>query len=323
MNRAASRHLVLAIVLGALGGAACDKAPLVAPIASTISISASSTSLVRGGTTEVVAFVIEEAGTPVHNGTVVRFTATLGRVEPEQAQTRDGVARATFIAGNAAGTARITATSGAAVATEASSNFVEIVIGSTATIALSTTPTNPTVGQPVRLTITPTVAAGGLAPSVAVAWGDGTSTNLGIVAAAREVAHTYTSPGTFTITATASAEETITSSTSVTVGAAGPVSVNVAGNPTVVPRCQPVTFTATATLASGDTGAIVRYEWQIDSGTEEEQEDVVTTGNQLTRVFRTTGTKSVTVDAVTNDGRRGSGQTQIVVRELTGVEVCN
>ena len=48
----------------------------------------------------------------------------------------------------------------------------------------------------------------------------------------------------------------------------------------------------------------------------------MTTGNIVTRVFRTAGTKSVSVTAVATDGRQGNGQTQIVMRELTGTEVC-
>jgi hypothetical protein len=60
---------------------------------------------------------------------VVRFTATLGRVEPEDVETRNGVARATFIAGSTPGTAQVTATSGRAESATDQPNVVEIVIG--------------------------------------------------------------------------------------------------------------------------------------------------------------------------------------------------
>ena len=43
--------------------------------------------LPTGGSTEVSASVFEEAGTPVQNGTTVRFSTNLGRVEPAEAQT--------------------------------------------------------------------------------------------------------------------------------------------------------------------------------------------------------------------------------------------
>ena len=127
MKRFASRYLSF-VLLATAATAACDRDPLVAPVASTITLSATDTKVLPGGSTEVFAVVIEEAGTPVHNGTVVRFTTTLGRVEPETATTRDGVARTTFTAGSATGTAKVTASSGAAGASELG-NVVEITIG--------------------------------------------------------------------------------------------------------------------------------------------------------------------------------------------------
>jgi hypothetical protein len=63
------------IVLSALAvlGTACDKAQLLAPTQSTITLSAPTRVLPSNGTTPVTAAVIEQAGTPVHNGTTVRF----------------------------------------------------------------------------------------------------------------------------------------------------------------------------------------------------------------------------------------------------------
>lgn len=117
--------LLTALLVFAAG---CDSSPLVAPVASTISVFTSATTVQPGGSVEVAAHVIEEAGTPVHDGTVVRFSVTLGTVEPAEARTRDGIATTTFTAGSAAGTAKITATSGAATAGDPS-NVAEIVIG--------------------------------------------------------------------------------------------------------------------------------------------------------------------------------------------------
>lgn len=127
MNKSTTCCLLL-VMLVIAGTAACNSSPLTAPVASTISISALDTKVLPGGSTEVTAVVIEEAGTPVHDGTQVRFTATLGRVEPETVTTRDGVARATFTAGSTAGTAKVTASSGAAAASELG-NIVEITVG--------------------------------------------------------------------------------------------------------------------------------------------------------------------------------------------------
>ena len=129
MTKNARRSLFLFIVTVAAAAAACDRDPLLAPVASTISVTAQTTTLRPGESTQVTAIVIEEAGTPVHDGTVVRFSATLGRVEPEQAKTDEGIARATFTAGAALGTARITAISGAAEPGADLPNAIDIVIG--------------------------------------------------------------------------------------------------------------------------------------------------------------------------------------------------
>jgi hypothetical protein len=126
MKAAVGCSLLIMVIVGV--AAACDSVPLTAPVASTISIAAAEIALPIGGSTEVAAIVVEEAGTLVHDGTTVRFTATLGRVEPEEAQTRDGVARTTFIAGNTPGNARVVATSGAAEPGANQGNAVEIAI---------------------------------------------------------------------------------------------------------------------------------------------------------------------------------------------------
>ena len=123
-----SRCAALIVVTGALA-IGCDSAPLVAPVASTIEIAAAATAVPPDGSVEVAAFVIEEAGTPVQDGTVVTFTATLGVVEPAEAPTEDGIARTTFFAGSTPGTARVTARSGAAEPAGSEGNEIEITIG--------------------------------------------------------------------------------------------------------------------------------------------------------------------------------------------------
>ena len=70
--RSAAVLATIVVVAGTL--AACDKAPLLAPTNSTISVSATTRTLPLGGSTEISAYVIESAGTPVQNGTTVRFT---------------------------------------------------------------------------------------------------------------------------------------------------------------------------------------------------------------------------------------------------------
>src|SRR5262245_33676036 len=98
---------LLALVAGG-----CDTVPLTAPSGSTVTISAASSFVPTGGTTEVTAFVSEESGTAVQNGTTVRFSTNLGRMDPIDTQTKNGYAVATFVAGDTSGVATIVANSG-------------------------------------------------------------------------------------------------------------------------------------------------------------------------------------------------------------------
>jgi hypothetical protein len=496
-----SRVALVFVAAAAVVAAGCDQVPLLAPTASTIIVSAGATSLAPGASTTITASVVESGGTPVHDGTLVRFTTTLGRVDPAAVETQGGVATTTFIAGTASGTAEIQATSGGAtggtgtpptnvvsiqvggaaatgVAISASPSRVAssggtvtiiasavdaggnrlvgvpvtftssqgtlsassattdsngearvslttnrettvtarvgsggtgqtatttVSVGTAGTVTLTTSPASPLAGSPVTLTVTPaantmprvvvtwgdgtvedlgvvaatrtvthiyqssgsytitatatadgetfgtstgvtvtsaaagvrlestppnpvvgspvtlTVTAGtGTTPRVAINWGDGTAQDLGTVTGSRAVSHTYGAPGSYGITATATAGgDTSTTSLAINVAARPPVGVNVTDNRGGSPqRCQSVTFTAAVTPA-GET--VSSYEWQISS----ESSPVTTTGNQLTRIFTTTGTRTVTVSATTPDGRVGTGQTQVSVVEPTVPATCS
>lgn len=109
-----SAQHMFGLLLVAVSAAGCDSAQLLAPTKSTIAVSAPARVLPTGGSTEITAYVVESAGTVVQNGTAVRFTTTLGSVEPATALTRNGIARTTFSAGSVSGIAEIRATSGAA-----------------------------------------------------------------------------------------------------------------------------------------------------------------------------------------------------------------
>jgi len=140
-------------VLLAAGAAACDKVPLLAPSGSTINLSASTKVLPVNGSTGLTAFVTESGGTPVQNGTTVRFTTTLGSVQPVETQTVNGIAVALFQAGPSSGVAEIHALSGNAGGsgstsgtgtgtTSTAQNVVTITIGSAAvnTVTLRANP---------------------------------------------------------------------------------------------------------------------------------------------------------------------------------------
>src|SRR5262245_55311823 len=145
---------VLAMLL-----AACDKVPLMAPTGSAITLSANSSTVPTNGTVGLTAFVTESSGTPVQNGSTVRFTTTLGTVTPADVQTSNGVAVATFNAGANSGIATIHAISGGAgggagstsggtgtgtTTGSTATNVVTITVGVAAvkTIAVNASPTS-------------------------------------------------------------------------------------------------------------------------------------------------------------------------------------
>ena len=336
----------LALLLGAmLVVTACDKAQLLAPTKSTLSVSADALVIPSSGSTHVQAMVLESAGTPVQNGTTVRFTTTLGRLDPVESQTRNGVATTTLFGDGASGIAEVRAVSGSAAGgtADALTNKVTIAVGSGAvgatgvsvranpstvpvaggtvdiiatvvgekngvlsgvvvsfttnagTLSASSATTNaagearvqlttnrkatvtaavggvsksvdvdivvpatvtltaspsPKVGQPMTLTVTP---AAGTAPKVVVKWGDGTETDLGIVAVApRVVTHIYGDSGSYAIVATATdSGDTFTTTISVTVDPRPSPTITVTSSGT---GTTAATFVFSVTAASGGAG---------------------------------------------------------------------
>ena len=155
------RATLTAMVVLAVGLAACDKVPLLAPTNSAITLSASTRVLPLNGSTGLSAFVTESSGTPVQNGTTVRFTTTLGTVQPAETQTVNGLAVATFLAGTSSGVADIRAISGGATGTgtgtTTATNAVQITIGAAAVNAITVRANPSTVGPnggPVELIAT-------------------------------------------------------------------------------------------------------------------------------------------------------------------------
>src|SRR5688500_14345081 len=106
MIRKRSANALFPLVVSVFVTTACHSSPLVAPVASTISVFSPAATLKPGETSEITAMVVEEAGTPVADGTLVRFGATLGRLESMEATTTRGIARTTFTAGDVVGKAR-------------------------------------------------------------------------------------------------------------------------------------------------------------------------------------------------------------------------
>jgi len=128
---------------------ACDSVPLTSPTGSTISISIDKNVLPLNGQATVRAVVMEVSGTPVHNGTMVTFTHTIGSVNPPEAPTVNGIATSTFLAGAASGAGVIHAFSGPARtgSGNSSSGGVEVKVGAAAAGSISVSATPNSVSQ--------------------------------------------------------------------------------------------------------------------------------------------------------------------------------
>jgi hypothetical protein len=102
----------LLLALLAIANSTCGEAPFVAAPDSTLTLFANPPFIVaNGGVSVISALVIEPAGTPAPNGTVVQFFTTLGSIEPQE-KTRDGVARVNLVADSRSGIAQVSASSG-------------------------------------------------------------------------------------------------------------------------------------------------------------------------------------------------------------------
>jgi hypothetical protein len=128
---------------------ACDQVPLTSPTGSTISLSIDRSILPLNGQATVRAVVTESSGTPVHNGTTVTFQPSIGRTDPAEAQTVNGIATATFLAGAVSGTGFIHAFSGGARtgSGNASSGGVEVKIGAAAAGGISVSAAPSSISQ--------------------------------------------------------------------------------------------------------------------------------------------------------------------------------
>lgn len=112
--------------------AGCDKVPLLAPTNSTIRLNAAVGTVATNGSVEITAVVIESAGTPVQNGTVVTFSSSLGTVEPREGRTSNGQVTVQYRSGTQSGKAVISAFSGGT-----KSDDLEILVGGAAAGAVT------------------------------------------------------------------------------------------------------------------------------------------------------------------------------------------
>jgi len=275
----------------AIAAVACDTVPLTAPSGSALTISAGSTFVQLGGTTEVTAYVVEASGNAVQNGTTVHFSTNLGRVDPVDAQTRNGYAVTTFIAGDVSGLADVMATSGGTSSTTTpppssgdgsgggtgtttpsatnSSNAVRITVGGAATdnVVLNASSTSvPASGGTVTLIASVLDAAGNRLINTPVTF----STDAGTLSA---TVATTDARGEAQVQLTTNRDATVTArvgakSTTLRITVNGPANITLsASSSTVPPSGGTITITAVVLDVAGNRLPNAQVNFSTTAGT--------------------------------------------------------
>lgn len=260
--------------------------------AKTVSVTTTPQSLgVTGGTTQVVASVVDEGGSPI-GGVPVTFSTDKGSITPSTVTTdSSGIATATL---NTTATAKITATVGALSGTST------VTVNARSLTSFTPSPSSASAGVPITFTVTP--ASGANISNVRVDFGDGTSTNLGAIGAATPVPHTYNRSGNYTATATAGDGDSLSANVII-----GSLPVTLSASPSNPVVNAPVTFTVSG-LGSAQ---VDRYIFTFDDGTAPRE----TTSPQTTKSFSSKGAKTIRVDVFgVGGGLIGTNQITIDVQ---------
>lgn len=301
------RCSIVILMAAFLAAAGCDKLPLLAPTNSTITLFAAQTVLPLNGSTEVVATVVESAGTPVQNGTVVTFTTTLGSIEPREARTDAGKVTVRFNSGGQSGTAEIKAVSGGATVKDA----LKIDIGAAVAdnVQLTATPGSvSSLGGTVLLSATVTDKNGNRVSGVPV----GFSADVGTLGS-QNVITDFNGQAITTLTTTRATKVTARAgakSAEITVGVNATAVITVTALPTTASSTQPVTIT----LAPGTnvTGPITNVRLDYGDGSSESN---ITVAGTITRQrqYCAPTTYAITATGTDINGERATGSASVAV----------
>jgi hypothetical protein len=306
-NRFTSVLWAIACLVVALGAAACDKIALTAPSNSSITLFSNLTTINLGGSAQITATVIEGGGTPVHDGTEVTFTTTIGTVDPVTLQTDDGKATVTLRPGSQSGTAVVRAFSGGT-----QSGPLEIIVGAAAVsrIILTANPSSVSASRGGTVTLSAFVIDEGnnAVPNVRVNF----TTTAGTLAIPSV---TTDANGEARTVLTTSRETRVrasvgaTDSNELTITANNAPQITVTASPTSVAENTPVTFTYNVTA---DTNTALRSV-SIDFGDGQSQTLGTNRSGSITHTYRGARTYVVEVEVVDANGERGTGSTAVVV----------
>lgn len=326
--KTAAKLPALVVIVAALS-AGCDKVPLLAPTGSAITLTANASTVPTNGTVGLTAYVTESSGTPVQNGTTVRFTTTLGTVTPIETQTTNGVAVATFNAGSSSGVATIHAVSGGATGgasgtgtgtgtgtTSTSTNAVTITVGVAAvkTITVNTSPTSvgPSGGSVVVTASVLDPNGGSLAGIPVTFSADHGSVDPGVV--------TTDASGQATTTLTTSVETKVTASAGTATGTA---TVTARAAPAISLKCTPASGSGScAGVAASDATntATVTFDVSKATGSSALRDVTINFGDGTSQSLGTLAGGTVTVAHSYNGASNGSVATYTAVVTATDLD---
>ncbi len=310
---------LLGVLLPAtLAGLSCEKMPLLAPANTLITLVSTTNVLPINGTTDIIAVLIENGttstgtgpgatttsgGTPVHNGTLVTFTTSLGRIEPAEARTRNGSVTVKLVADGRSGTATVSAFSGAARQTLA------VLIGAAAAerVAVTATPSSvAALGGTAVVSARVEDANGNALFGVPVVF----TTTAGTLSASSAVTG---ESGIATTVLTTNAEATVTASAG---GKVGSAIVRVKAKSTVtvtVPAASvfvgaPATFTVTPGTTTTMANVLIEFG---DGG--RQNLGAISGSTSVAHFYSSQGVFQVRVTAVDTDGGPAEGSGSIAV----------
>ncbi len=297
--------------------AACDKVPLLAPTGSSIFLSVNTNRLAVNGTTEITATVIESAGTPPQNGTLVTFSASLGTIEPRDARTEGGRVSVRFTAGSQSGTARINAVSGGAQAEE----VLEIQVGGAAVAAVSlrSEPASvPNTGGTVTIVATVRDDVGNLLAGIPVSFSSASgqlSTGQATTDSNGEARTTLTTNRDTIVTAAAAGQ-----TGTFTVLATAVPAVQITFAPAEPQAGLPVTFTITPQTAAS-ANVIRNVEIDFGDGTPRQNLGAIAGPTAVPHTYTRSGVYTVTARTTDAQGLTGQQSIPIFVGEQAALSV--
>jgi len=216
--------------------------------------------------------------------------------------------------GTGTGTGGTGTGSGGSSSGQASATVTINIAGAPTLVIGSPTPNPPISGLPSTFPFTVTAAAanGSAIRDLTVNWGDGAIQDLGAVTTSAVVAHTYRSPGSYTITATLldSSGNVVTVSSPVIVN---PTALSISITPPTTPPGAglPAPFAiGIGALPAGDTVRNVHVDWGDGSA---QDLGAISSNTTVTHVYTASGTYTASATLSDTAGNTQSVSTSVTV----------